>query len=86
LVKSGSFGRSEPEARHAAKTQRPVFELNGNVLSIPSWQINKTDPWDGNLSSLKLYVPADQIIIVRKPIYHEFGKSNSRKISIKGFD
>lgn len=86
LVRSGSFGRSEPEARHAAKTQNPVFELNGNVLSIPSWQINKTDPWNGNLSSLKLYVPADQVIIVRKPIYHEFGKSNARKISIKGFD
>ena len=86
LLKSRSFGQSKSDALETAEKQTPAFHLTGNVMTIPSYQINKAHPWDGTIGSLRLYVPANQVIIVRKPIYHEFGKSSSRKVTIKGFD
>ncbi|HNR27492.1 MAG TPA: PspC domain-containing protein [Bacteroidales bacterium] len=81
-IKSESFGWSHAVAEEEAEDLKPVITLEGNVLSVNAFQINEENPWKGNTSSLKLYVPSNQVIIVRKPIYHEFGVSRSRKVNI----
>ena len=82
LVRSRSFGRSERSAEMAAESLKPVLDIKGNVLSIHAFEACQENPWEGNTGSLRLYVPGDQVIIVRKPVYHEFGVSRSRKVNI----
>jgi phage shock protein PspC (stress-responsive transcriptional regulator) len=82
LVKSRSFGSSEHRAELEAEAMKPVFNFNGNVLSLNAMEVSKEEPWKGNSGSLKLYIPSDQVVIVRKPVYHEFGVSRSRKVNI----
>ncbi|MFA5496985.1 MAG: PspC domain-containing protein [Bacteroidales bacterium] len=77
----GTAGKNKP---YIPEKIDNVFQINGNVLSISSMEITKETPWDGCVHSLKIFVPADHVVIVRKPVYHEFGKSHSRKMSIKG--
>jgi len=61
---------------------KPDFKLEGNVLTINAFEVSKEDPWRGNNGSLRLYLPSDQVVIVRKPVYHEFGVSRSRDVNI----
>ncbi|MFA7200830.1 MAG: PspC domain-containing protein [Bacteroidales bacterium] len=77
----GTAGKNKP---FTPEKTDDVFQINGNVLSISSMEITKETPWEGSVHSLKIFVPADHVVIVRKPVYHEFGKSHSRKMSIKG--
>lgn len=82
LVGSHSFGRSQFTAEQGAETLKPSIDVEGNVLSVSAFQANRDKPWEGNTGSLKIYVPSKQVIIVRKPIYHEFGVSRSRKVNL----
>lgn len=82
LVGSHSFGSSQHTAEQEAETLKPVIGLEGNVLSVSAFQANRDKPWEGNTASLKIYVPSQQVIIIRKPIYHEFGVSRSRKVNL----
>ncbi|MFA5302202.1 MAG: PspC domain-containing protein [Bacteroidales bacterium] len=82
LVKSRSFGSSEHRAELEAEATKPDFRLDGNVLTLNAVEVNREDPWRGNTGSLLLYLPSDQVVIVRKPVYHEFGVSRSRKVNI----
>lgn len=81
-VRSRSFGRSEHSAELAAEALKPTFKINGNVLAINAFQADRNSPWKGNTGSLRLYVPTDQVVIVRKPVFHEFGVSHRRKVNI----
>lgn len=82
LVRSRSFGSSEYRAELEAEAMKPVFSLEGNVLSLNAMEVSKEEPWKGTSGSLRLYIPSDQVVIVRKPVYHEFGVSRSRKVNI----
>jgi hypothetical protein len=82
LIKSNSFGRSEHRAELEAEAMKPEFQLDGNVLTLNAVEVNREEPWKGNTGSLRLYLPSDQVVIVRKPVYHEFGVSRSRKVNI----
>ncbi|OQC40350.1 MAG: PspC domain protein [Bacteroidetes bacterium ADurb.Bin037] len=82
LVRSRSFGRSEYSAKRDAESLKPILEVNENVLFIHAIEVTRDNPWEGNTASLRLYVPGNQVIIVRKPVYHEFGVSRSRKVNI----
>ncbi|NLH23089.1 MAG: PspC domain-containing protein [Bacteroidales bacterium] len=82
LVGSHSFGRSQYMAQQDAEALKPAINLEGNVMSVPAFQANREKPWEGNTGSLKIYVPSKQVIIVRKPIYHEFGVSRSKKVNL----
>jgi len=82
LVKSRAFSSSEHRAELEAEDMKPDFKLEGNVLTINAFEVSKEDPWRGNNGSLRLYLPSDQVVIVRKPVYHEFGVSRSRDVNI----
>ncbi|MFY9116916.1 MAG: PspC domain-containing protein [Bacteroidales bacterium] len=83
-VKTYTLGTEGKNMPYKPVPAEDVFQINGNVLSVPPVKITKETPWDGHFHSLKIFVPADHVVIVKKPVYHEFGKTESRKMSVKG--
>lgn len=79
-IESHAFAKSHNAAQLKAERMKPSYTLTDNVLSIDALSVNKRDKWSGNYGELSLYVPSNQVVIVRKPFTHEFGKSTSKSV------
>ena len=79
-ITSYGFGKNHGAAQITAENHQPSYSLNGNVLTVPAQQADKENRWKGTLGELKLYVPSEYTVIVRKPVNHEFGKTPSKSV------
>ena len=80
-IKYSAFGRNSAQAQQRAEQYKPSYSLEGNVLTIDAFvNASQDEKWKGNLGEMVLYVPHDQVVIVRKPVEHEFGKTPNQSI------